>query len=756
MREVFIKYNPYKLETIITIDNKILKNNSRLNVGSKSLQEWVEKLPQILKEEYATNNFKIIFHGSTNDYEDILAVATKAKKRNIQIECKHIPAKESKDRLKNINDIFEEIKNGPFEELRSEKIINLFEDASEREFPVTVVATMSSGKSTLINSLLGKDLMPSSNLACTAKVTQIKDCKIDKYIAETFDSEGNIIKTYEDISQNVMNKINNIKEIDRVKVIGDIPFIKSDEIALTLLDTPGTDNSMDASHKEITYRLVSKSSDALILYVINACGLAKDDDKRLLTYVAETLDKGSLALRDRFIFVLNMMDRLKPNEVQVTIDKAREYLEQNGIKNPNIFPVSSLAALNTRNLLKGISIDDADDINDDIYELKGMIRKLSNNKELHLETYSPLPLSVKKEIENKLNQAISQGDKKEEALIHSGIVSLEKAIQLYLDKYIVTSKVKNISDAFNKSIQSLKYIEDIKRKVNENRDQSEELSKQIKSIQSKISNIDRAKLLKQEVNYVGYSGKVYEKCTEIREKGQKEVRLLLEKFTDRMTEEEAKQAAENFYKEIGDLQAKLKVEIEEVVVSSIKRNAQDRFEEYQRSIKSLVDELSEFNIEISPFKLMEGDINAIKNSCSLEEYTICENIKVGFKRKLNPNFKIYNFKSLLKPLIKVDVLKAVTKIKGREFANTNMAEIQANLHKNCEAAKKYINEQIKVTEKETNRMFGELDDIYKTKSSEIEEYIENLGYINKSVEESEKDLQWITNIQTKVDSILDI
>ena len=35
---------------------------------------------------------------------------------------------------------------------------------------VLVVSTMSSGKSTLINALIGQDLFPSRNDACTAKI----------------------------------------------------------------------------------------------------------------------------------------------------------------------------------------------------------------------------------------------------------------------------------------------------------------------------------------------------------------------------------------------------------------------------------------------------------------------------------------------------------------------------------------------------------------------------------------------------------
>jgi len=46
MREVFIKYNPYKVVTEITIDGQELKKNSKLNFEDRRLQEWVESLPE--------------------------------------------------------------------------------------------------------------------------------------------------------------------------------------------------------------------------------------------------------------------------------------------------------------------------------------------------------------------------------------------------------------------------------------------------------------------------------------------------------------------------------------------------------------------------------------------------------------------------------------------------------------------------------------------------------------------------------------
>lgn len=66
MKKVFIKYNPYNLITEITVDGKILAQNSRLGeriIPGARLQEWVEELPDILIDEYNDKEFDVTFHG---------------------------------------------------------------------------------------------------------------------------------------------------------------------------------------------------------------------------------------------------------------------------------------------------------------------------------------------------------------------------------------------------------------------------------------------------------------------------------------------------------------------------------------------------------------------------------------------------------------------------------------------------------------------------------------------------------------------
>ena len=97
MQKIFIKYNPYQVKTDILVDGNPPKKNSRLCFGDRRLQEWVDELPEILFEECSTRDFEITFHGTTPDYEDIVAMAEEARTKDILIKVDHLPAKEVKD-----------------------------------------------------------------------------------------------------------------------------------------------------------------------------------------------------------------------------------------------------------------------------------------------------------------------------------------------------------------------------------------------------------------------------------------------------------------------------------------------------------------------------------------------------------------------------------------------------------------------------------------------------------------------------------
>ena len=288
MQEMLIRYNPYRLETMILVDNEVPPKRSKLHFEDRRLQEWIEELPEIVFDEYRTRKFKITFYGTVLDFEDVEFMKDKALKHGFDIELEHIPAQEVTDKENCITEIFNEIQRGPFDELKQPDVINAFNAAKTSDFEVNVIATMSAGKSTLINALLRQKLMPAKQEACTATITEIKDNDGSFFSAEAYDDKGEFIVSYGNLSLANMEELNSNPRVSKICIEGDIPFVSSEDISLVLVDTPGPNNSRNLAHKAATYRMISESSKTLVLYIINATQLATNDDYRLLSHVADS------------------------------------------------------------------------------------------------------------------------------------------------------------------------------------------------------------------------------------------------------------------------------------------------------------------------------------------------------------------------------------------------------------------------------------------------------------------------------------
>ena len=211
-------------------------------------------------------------------------------------------------------------------------------------FPMVVMATMSSGKSTLINSLLGQDILPSRNAACTAKKYSIldDDQENNTRIYVTY-KDGNTIIREENITEE-LNKANEDENVTDILIRGHVKGVLNTDRALLIIDTPGPNNSSDESHEQIMLDVIRKVKGGLFLYVLNATQMEAYDDRRLLRGIREYVkDNPKISL----LFVINKVDLLdeeKGESVAEFVLNAQEYLQLNGIDNPQIIPVSALAA----------------------------------------------------------------------------------------------------------------------------------------------------------------------------------------------------------------------------------------------------------------------------------------------------------------------------------------------------------------------------------------------------------------------------
>lgn len=754
MRDIFIKYNPYQLITEITIDGQALKKNSKLNFEDIRLQEWVEYLPDLLFEECSTKEFKITFHGTLLDYEDMSAIVEEAAKKGIKIQLEHIPAKEVKDKEEAIQEVFDEIQDGPFEELRQPDVIKAFNMAKSSDFEVNVVATMSAGKSTLINSLLQQRLMPAKQEACTATITEIKDNDADHFMAKVYDKDGRLIQACPELTYEIMEKLNSDSDVSKIHVEGNIPFVTSEDVSLVLVDTPGPNNSRDPEHKAATYRMLSESSKTVVLYIMNATQLAVNDDYNLLSHVADSMKVGGKQSRDRFIFVVNKLDDFKMGEdsVEAAITKVRDYLRDNGIEKPNIYPASALTALNIRTVL--VNSDDDDD--DDVYEAKGKVRKFIKNEDMHFENYAPLTPSARSRVLNMLDKAIKDGDTNQQALIHSGIIPVEAAIKTYVQKYAKTAKIKNIVDTFIKKLESAHSFETTKQEIASNQDKQAEIMAQIDTIKRKLANGEEAKKFKEQVEKINYDKEIRKLADSVNASAQEKITEHLTSTEAKLTKRDAESICQVFAKFAEGLQADIQVKLENLISNHIQKNAEDLLEQYKKKISELSQDIKVENVKLNPFELMQGDIIS-DTSELINAMTRSESVKVGEEWIENTNKKWYKPWTWFQEKGHYrDIYEDKEYVDGTELAQRFFAPIQELLYENSSSAVEYAKEQTRAIKKAFAKKFDELDGVLQLKLKELESCAKDNANIEARIKETQNRLNWLENIQAKVKAILDI
>lgn len=776
MREIFIKYNPYKVETEIEIDGKPVKKSSALNKDDRRLQEWIEELPQDLLEECNTKAFHITFQGTVLDYEDLQSVISEAKKDGFEIECDFIQAKEVKDKEAAIQEIFWEIQHGPFEELKQADVTKAFQNAQTSDFPVNVVATMSAGKSTLINALLRQKLMPAKQEACTATITELRDRDDTVFHAEAYDQNGGLLLVEPELTLAGMESLNANPAVSTIRAEGDIPFVNSDDVSLILVDTPGPNNSRDPEHRAATYRMLSDSSKPLVLYILNATQLAVNDDNSLLSHVADSMKVGGKQSRDRFIFVVNKLDDFKKGEDNVTasIEKVRHYLEDKGIRNPSVYPSSALTALDVRTVVKdmrvvGYSEEELDELDPEVLAVISKIRKINRNPELHLETYAPLTPSVQAEISRQLAEAeiLSQSQDADEkskgmkqlALIHSGIIPIEAAIRMYVTKYAKTAKIKNIVDTFSGKLDTAGSFEKTRQEIASNQEDKEKILAKIDAIRRKLKSGEEAKKFKSEIDKVNYDKEIQDISNKAIQNAQAKIREQIAGCEGKKWNQAlAKDMMSSFEKYAEDLQARVKVKLEELVSQHIEKNAQTLLEQYQKKLADLSGELSNDEISINPLELVGGELPSRNTAALLSDATKSERVAVGSHYVDNPERSgFFGFFKFWKPKrISVTDYEDHEYVDGGELAKKFFAPFQEALYNNQDGAVAHAKKAAADIKAAFRKRFAELDELLDGKLKVLKACADDAKNADAVLRQTQERLAWLESINKRLTEILDI
>lgn len=629
IKKIVVDYNPYYLNTQVSFENiptqrltKTLQILELKNKEKKVFQLWIDKFLETLFIELNTDKFCIEFKGRLIDYEDIKIILSDYPNCELNFFEKYSDKNFKNNLLKRMSEL-EKIKEEYKLNIDTSKYSELFKD----EIKIAVMAPMSSGKSTLINALLGNEILPAENIACTSKIFEIinnKHLSKGEYKARlVLDSQPisrweNVEKETLDNLQKTMDNGENINT--KIELVGNFSFLSNENYNIKLIDTPGPNNDNNSDHRQESFNFIKNEKDCIILYVLDSTSLTTKDSGEYITEIARFLseNENEKELSDKIIFVLNKFDcaSVSKGEDKRIYEDALMFLKNKGIKNPNIFPISSFFI---KSLRKGLKNLDEEKMTEEESEEYDEFKKIENKfTRYNLDTlkFTPLPESLKKQLNAEKDEF-----KKLENL--GGVTAIEYYIKRHISRYYLVHKM---------NFALTKILGDIKRELGIISLSFENSSNTIEKMKTQEKN--KSEKMREIRNFLeNYDEKNYNK--KISTFYRRSLFMPVRDYTGNLTQKISKQIneteARNLYDDVEEFLA-LKYDLFETELKSIFGEVRKELE--KEVIKKLKDYIDNFNQK----DIFDNLLLDLKLELELDEVN-----KIEIKNKSEIKFKLFEW-----------------------------------------------------------------------------------------------------------------
>ncbi len=210
---------------------------------------------------------------------------------------------------------------------------------------ILVTATMSAGKSTLINAVVGKRLMRTAQEACTGHICRLYN--------KPFEDGENSVSASQLIFDADADTLLATEKAGDCQIASSYRTFAEAQNRVCIIDTPGTNSAINRSHGVTAKKAIRDCQYNLLVYVLNANQLGTDNEISHLKYIAENVPK------EKVIFVLNKADIFEMSEdsIEESIQGVKADLVQLGYEAPVVYPISAYFSLLIKLKLAEVPLD---------------------------------------------------------------------------------------------------------------------------------------------------------------------------------------------------------------------------------------------------------------------------------------------------------------------------------------------------------------------------------------------------------------
>ena len=750
VKNIYIKYNPYLLQTDITIDGKEPEANSSLHFDTQCLQEWAEKFVKIFLEEYCDTNVTIEFTGSLVDFNDFKEIIESSSDKIHITKWTHNCKPEVEEVEKEVINLFNDIQNGPIEVLKEQAVIDAFEKAMDAQFNIYIIASMAAGKTTLINALLGKKLMPLAHMASIATITRIFASDQPNYSAVAKDNKGTIVAREDDITYESMKAWDRDEHISSIDICGPIPFAKNAGMRIVLVDAPtlGFGNSMNQSHQKMIHKMLEPSDNSLVLYV-HSSGRGPDDE--LIDYIGECIYQDDKKSSDRYLFAATKMDTYDPetDSVAEVLAAVKKTLDKRGIVEPNLFPVAALPCLQIRDK----------EINK--RELRFYESLIEESDEFKFDEYyqfNHLPVSSR--IRLNANNEYSETE------LHTGIPSIEEAIRLYVNKYARTMKVRDLVDSFNQRLKSLKAVAEFEKQLRDNKEEKERLLSEIATMEKQISSGQSATNYKELIDNVDTSKTIQSEVNKL-SSFLTRIDKLIHSYDNRtkVPKYEAERIVEDIESKREDMIEQLESRLSSIYNNCFKSSYEMIINQYRQKLSKLGFKTSDDQFEFNPIDFIGEELYDIDGVLRRATYEKDEGRYVSRTEKytVKQERSIFNPKRWFGDKYYYETKeRTVREWEANIVEYVNMSTVVESyfepLYEEIVSAKsaivEHITDETKRLKETLKKQIKEVEKILAKKLNEVRKRASNAEHIHEDIKRKEYELRWMNSISERVNNLM--
>ena len=224
-----------------------------------------------------------------------------------------------------------------------ESILNKQIRRARYPMEVAITGQFSSGKSTFLNALLSRNILPTGITPVTSKVNFINYGE-DYKLKITYYSGAQEFAPIESIADFTDQREHEMKDIKYLTLYAPMDILKD----ISFVDTPGL-NSQSQSDTDTTRNVLRDVGGIIWLTLIDNAGKLSE---------AEVLEEYMQHFKNKSLCVLNQKDKLTPEQVETTTKYVKEKFSKYFAQ---VTPISARMALESRAHQKDVLIQDEQD-----------------------------------------------------------------------------------------------------------------------------------------------------------------------------------------------------------------------------------------------------------------------------------------------------------------------------------------------------------------------------------------------------------